>query len=176
MSALGHRTSQEQTYQITKMILEAGIPGDMVECGVYAGASCAIMARAIMDHSAHWGRKVHLFDTFAGIPAPGEHDGALSGNVGGESVCPVDGVVANMEAWGIPSELLVYHVGLFADTVPLAVEYSKRRTLEEIALFAAGRRFVRIDARPDGAFVPDCQPRRLCDRRRLRPRRRAQGR
>ena len=134
MSALGHRTSQEQTYQITKMILEAGIPGDMVECGVYAGASCAIMARAIMDHSAHWGRKVHLFDTFAGIPAPGEHDGALSGNVGGESVCPVDGVVANMEAWGIPSELLVYHVGLFADTVPLAVEYSKRRTLEEIAL------------------------------------------
>ena len=134
MSALGHRTSQEQTYQITKMILEAGIPGDMVECGVYAGASCAIMARAIMDHSSHWGRKVHLFDTFAGIPAPGEHDGHLFANNGGESACPIEGVRANMQTWEIPDELLVYHQGLFADTVPLAVEYSKRRTLEAIAL------------------------------------------
>ena len=134
MSSLGHRTSQEATYDIARLALERGVPGDFVECGVYAGASCALMARAIMDHSTSWGRKVHLFDSFAGIPAPGEYDTSLAANRGGESACSIEGVKINMEAWGIPDELLVYHQGLFADTVPLAVEYSKRRTLEAIAV------------------------------------------
>lgn len=130
MSALGHRTSQEETYDLARLVLQRGISGDMVECGVYAGASCALMARAIMDflpeigwgpeytlNHNYVGPRVHLFDSFEGIPAPGEHDRELRHNVGGESAVSMEDVKANMQTWGIPEELLVYHQGLFRETV-----------------------------------------------------------
>lgn len=131
MSALGHRTSQEHTYDLARLVLQRGIPGDFVECGVYAGASCALMARAILDYcvdrsfgesegvrlAISEGRSVHLFDSFEGIPAPGEHDLELRHNVGGESAVSLEDVKANMQTWGIPEELLVYHQGLFRETV-----------------------------------------------------------
>lgn len=134
MSALGHRSSQQQTYDLARLVLQRGIPGDFVECGVYAGASCALMARAIIDDyeldrrcittpeafsSERWsGPHVHLFDSFTGIPAPGPHDVELQANVGGESACSLQEVKANMEAWGIPDELLVWHPGFFYERVP----------------------------------------------------------
>src|ERR1700690_3931702 len=83
LSALGHRTSQEATYGLARLALQRGVHGDFVECGVYAGASCALMAHALMDHNIksgreNWGnehgRRVHLFDSFNGIPVPGEYD------------------------------------------------------------------------------------------------------
>jgi O-methyltransferase len=124
-SALGHRTSQEATYDIARQVLARGIPGDFVECGVYAGASCALMAKAIMDPEHYWAemrphnrRRVHLFDTFAGIPPPGENDYDLRTNKGGESACSLEDVKANMARWGIPEELLRYHPGPFFETVP----------------------------------------------------------
>lgn len=131
MSALGHRTSQEQTYDIARLVLQRGIPGDFVECGVYAGASCALMARAIMDTipGVTWdeeylrvheyiGPRVHLFDSFSGIPAPGPHDTELADNVGGESAVSFEDVRDNMKRWSIPHQLLTYHPGLFVQTVP----------------------------------------------------------
>jgi O-methyltransferase len=126
MSALGHRTSQEQTYHLARFVVEQNIPGDMVECGVYAGASCALMAKAILDQAEDdgfpdpYGRRVHLFDSFAGIPAPGQFDAELWGNRGGESAVSLEGVKANMNAWGIPEELLEYHIGDFFQTVPFS--------------------------------------------------------
>lgn len=136
MSALGHRTSQEQTYDLARLVLQRGIPGDFVECGVYAGASCALMARAILDHcvdrsfveaegvrlAISEGRRVHLFDSFEGIPAPGEHDRELRHNVGGESAVSMEDVKANMQTWGIPEELLFYWMGDFSSTIPWAIE------------------------------------------------------
>lgn len=137
--SLGWRTSQEFTYDCMILALHHGIPGDAVECGVYAGAQSALMARAIMDfHGVNsegkfWlapeGKlrpgdqmpRVHLFDSFTGIPAPGPHDIDLAANKGGESACSLEDVQKNMKEWGIPNELLVYHAGLFNNTVPLAL-------------------------------------------------------
>jgi O-methyltransferase len=143
MSALGHRSSQEQTYDIARLVLQRGIPGDFVECGVYAGASCALMARALMDE-AHEGagvsgmpavtRRVHLFDSFAGIPAPGQYDTELAANGGGESAVSIEDVQANMKAWGIPDELLVYRGGDFTFTIPWAIEESNPLAVKQIAL------------------------------------------
>jgi O-methyltransferase len=106
-SALGHRTSQEATYDIARQVLAREIPGDFVECGVYAGASCALMAKAIMDPEHYWKenrlynkRRVHLFDTFAGIPPPGENDYDLAANKGGESACSLADVQANITEKG----------------------------------------------------------------------------
>lgn len=124
-SGLGHTETFEATYDLARAVLARGVPGDFVECGVYAGAQCAIMAQAILDHYNDLNDylsdgvpRVHLFDSFAGIPAPGEHDYELKGNKGGESACSVQDVVANMRRWGIPDELLVYHEGLFDKTIP----------------------------------------------------------
>jgi O-methyltransferase len=129
MSSLGHRSSQEATYDTAIAALVHDIPGDFVECGVYAGAQSALMAAAIMDHygarfildTAPDGvvRRVHLFDTFAGIPAPGEYDTDLVGNVGGESACSIEDVKANMRRWAIPEELLVYWEGAIEDTATM---------------------------------------------------------
>lgn len=132
-SALGHRTSQEATYDLARLVLSRGIPGDFVECGVYAGASCALMARAILDtDSDRPGRlpRVHLFDSFAGIPKPGPLDVELKDNRGGESSCSIEDVQRNMEDWGIPVELLQYWRGDFDITIPWAVT----RGLSQIAL------------------------------------------
>ena len=126
--ALGHRTSQEQTYDLARVTLARGIPGDFVECGVFAGASCAIMARAILDHNFEClsreqrgatKARVHLFDSFNGIPKPGPHDDPSQVREG-EAKATLAQVKANMQRWGIPDEMLVYHAGLFADTVPKA--------------------------------------------------------
>lgn len=140
--SLGWRTSQEFTYDCAILALHHGIPGDFVECGVYAGAQSALMARAIMDYEAKTTvanvlpRRVHLFDSFAGIPAPGPHDIDLAANKGGESACSIEDVQKNMKEWGIPNELLVYHPGLFSSSVPMVKRGSScdPRYIEKIAV------------------------------------------
>lgn len=127
-SGLGDLETFEATYDICRAVLERGIPGDFVECGVYAGAQCAIMAKVIMDYYsldgviseqnlAPYKLRVHLFDSFQGIPIAGQHDHELKGKPAGESACSMENVKANMQRWGIPDELLIYHPGLFAETV-----------------------------------------------------------
>lgn len=142
-SALGHRTSQEQTYDLARVVLARGIPGDFVECGVFAGSSCAIMARAIMDHNfecqareqkGKTNARVHLFDSFAGIPKPGPHDDPAQVREG-EAACSLAQVRANMQRWGIPAEMLVYHEGDFGNSVPGSVA---ARFVQQIA-------FLRLD-------------------------------
>jgi hypothetical protein len=148
---LGDTETFQATYDICRMLLKNGVPGDFVECGVFKGAHCAIMARAIMDHYMHaldiadipdveWKqleRRVHLFDTFAGIPKPGPADTELimSGNVGGESAFPLEGVKQKMREWRIPKELLVYHEGFVENTLPIA---TGRGWVKQVA-------FLRID-------------------------------
>lgn len=141
-SALGHRSSQEQTYDLARLVLQRGIPGDFVECGVYAGASCALMAQAIMEARAGGHndglrlgeRRVHLFDSFAGIPKPGPHDYELRSNVGGESACSLEDVQGNMQRWGIPDKLLVYWRGDFASTTWAASGEGVSNQVHKIAL------------------------------------------
>lgn len=129
-SALADLETCEATYDLCRAVLARGVPGDFVECGVYAGAQAAMMAQAILDHNLgltgdqfepdH--RRVHLFDTFAGIPAAEPVDAEIwahHGAAAGESACSLEDVRANMDRWGIPQDLLVYHEGLFQDTVKL---------------------------------------------------------
>ena len=124
-SALSNRGTVEASYQIARAAIEAEVPGDFVECGVFAGVHAAMMAFAIMD-SFHLqgdlsGRsgfpRVHLFDTFTGIPAGGPEDTNWT-HPAGTSACSMPQVMQNMLGWGIPMELLAFHPGLVEDTVP----------------------------------------------------------
>lgn len=126
---LGHKSSIQATYDIARLAIERGVPGDFVECGVYAGAQCAAMARALLDSNwFNWqveGRRVHLFDSFAGFPSIGEYDGDLRavGTKPGGSACSLEDVKANMQRWRVPDELLVYWDGPFVTTMPMAVGF-----------------------------------------------------
>src|SRR6185369_15484988 len=123
LAALSSKETLLATYDLARNVIERGVPGDFVECGVFGGAQCAVMARAIMERPDGYGpsgfdyrRRVHLFDSFEGVPAPGEHDLEWV-HPAGISLCTLEGVKQHMAEWGIPDELLVYHPGWFADTV-----------------------------------------------------------
>ena len=130
MSALANRHTTYTTYDIARAAILRGVPGDFVECGVYAGAQAAAMAKAIMDEPPdHIHRRVHLLDSFRGIPAAGPHDREFleAGHLEGLSACSIESVGTNMTNWGIDPHLLTWHEGLFADTVPILASQMRER-------------------------------------------------
>ncbi len=134
LAALSTRDTVKSSYDIARWTIANGIPGDFVECGVFGGAQCAAMARAIMDaakavegtdqYSSEplrpYGRRVHLFDTFDGIPAPGEHDPEIEPQLVEafqlQTRCTLADCKEHFREWNIPDELLVWHEGLFKQT------------------------------------------------------------
>ncbi len=69
-------TSRERLFALCKAVeyvVQNEIPGDIVECGVWRGGSMMAVAHTLLrlqDTSRH----LYLFDTFAGMPEPGEKD------------------------------------------------------------------------------------------------------
>lgn len=53
------------------------IAGDIVECGVWRGGSMLAVARTLLELGER--RRLHLFDTFDGMPPPGPEDLDLTG-------------------------------------------------------------------------------------------------
>jgi len=86
-------------------ILSKFIDGDVVECGVFAGSSASLLAQTIYP------KKLHLFDTFTGLPALMPEDGnALPA---GSFACTLDVVQENL----ILLDNVVYNVGDIKDTL-----------------------------------------------------------
>ena len=115
-AALSSRATLQSSYDIARLAIQNCVPGDFVECGVFGGAQCAAMAEAIMQEYAERERRVHLFDSFEGIPAAGEHDTNWT-HPPGQSACSIEAVKSMMKQWGIPEELLVYHPGWFRESL-----------------------------------------------------------
>ena len=96
------------------------LPGDIVECGVWNGGSAAIMGVASMENAIDKPkRKIWLFDSFEGLPPPGDQDGELEKqsyfpgwNKG--SVALVEKVFAR---FGFPKENLKIVPGWFNETI-----------------------------------------------------------
>jgi hypothetical protein len=69
-------TSPERMYalwQAVEHIERHEVPGDIVECGVWRGGS-SMLAAIAAGHFANSSRRLWLFDTFDGMPAPGPND------------------------------------------------------------------------------------------------------
>jgi len=131
-AALSSKETVRASYEIARAAIAAGVPGDFVECGVFAGSNAAAMARAIQDirreRSAPVdGRRVHLFDSFAGVPSGGPHDEGWT-HPKGVSACSRLHVEQYMKNWNIPAELLVYHEGDFHETVPFFAGQQEARS------------------------------------------------
>lgn len=60
-------------YQATNYVMQSNVPGALVECGVYRGGCCALMALTAIARGDQ-SRDLYLYDTFAGMAQPGERD------------------------------------------------------------------------------------------------------
>jgi O-methyltransferase len=64
----------ERKYNLNQLFqLVLHLRGDVVECGVYKGASAFFMARHIIERRLP--KKLCLFDSFEGLSSPGDRDG-----------------------------------------------------------------------------------------------------
>ena len=61
-------------------LIERGIPGALVECGVYRGGNIEVMIRALQRHGVS-DRDIYLYDTFAGMPTPEDKDDESLGGI-----------------------------------------------------------------------------------------------
>jgi hypothetical protein len=119
--------------EATEYVVQHGVPGAIVECGVWKGGSMLAAALTLVRLGAT-DRELYLFDTYEGLPEPGERDVSFKGKpahdtwkeqVDGEGLSAwcragLDEVRAVMETSGHPPERIHYVAGLVEDTVPEA--------------------------------------------------------
>jgi hypothetical protein len=129
-------TSRERMYamyQASRYVADAGIPGDVVECGVWRGGS-SMMGALAMSAVPGAARKLWLYDTFEGMPEPSQEDYGLHGedalaewqrNQRGEinewCYAPLEEVRANLLSTGLAADGFELVQGLVEETIPARV-------------------------------------------------------
>jgi len=66
------------TIRLTLDAVDAGLPGDLVECGTWMGGSSFSMLLAQRYRYGRIVKPVWMFDSFAGLPAADQRDGPLA--------------------------------------------------------------------------------------------------
>jgi hypothetical protein len=111
---LASRRHLNTLVELGRRIEATRAPGVIVECGVYRGGSAAVLAVATSPS-----RELYLFDSFAGLPPPGERDGGPAGTryrAGWCAANPED-VQAIFDRLAIPRSRAHIIKGWFADTL-----------------------------------------------------------
>jgi O-methyltransferase len=117
--------------QAVRYLMNNEIPGDIVECGVWAGGSAMAAARTLLQ-AGDTSRHLYLFDTFEGMPAPTGADIAPDGQTAESllarsdpndptsawSIVPLEQVVANVAQIGYPEDKIHFIKGRVEETVP----------------------------------------------------------
>lgn len=127
------REGLETTYalfQAVRYIVHNGIPGDIVECGVWRGGSMMLVAHALC-HFGDTNRRLHLYDTFSGMTEPDEIDIDYDGQamkpiwrqIKGRNLLmgfggSVEQVQANMRSTGYPGHCTHFIKGDVMETIP----------------------------------------------------------
>lgn len=106
------------------------IPGAFVECGVWKGGSSMAAAMSYLG-MGKTDIDMFLFDTFEGMPEPGEKDflassGELARDLlaasksadGVKAYAPIEEVRRNLESTGYPAEHLHFIKGMVEETIP----------------------------------------------------------
>ena len=126
-------TSWERLYALYKSVqyvLENGVPGDIVECGVWRGGSMKLVAHVLVA-LGETDRTLFLYDTFEGMTEPDpDVDIDSSGNKAVNdwlevqrrgvkwSYAPVEEVREVMAGSGYPMDKVVFVKGPVEDTIP----------------------------------------------------------
>jgi O-methyltransferase len=110
-------------------ILDRGIAGDVVECGVWRGGSMMAMACVLLRRGAT-DRTLHLYDTFAGMTPPTTRDVQFDGVPAAHllatssrdahvwAIATLDDVRRNLESTGYPPEKMRFVAGPVEETIP----------------------------------------------------------
>lgn len=129
---VGHKRL-DNIQEAVESILDKGIPGDLIECGVWRGG-CAMVMKAVLELHGDRDRNVWLADSFAGLPKPNSTDfpDDTGYDLSEEEILavPVDTVKANFERFDLLDERVKFLPGWFKDTLPSA-------EIEQIALLRA---------------------------------------
>ncbi|MDT3438699.1 MULTISPECIES: TylF/MycF/NovP-related O-methyltransferase [unclassified Pseudofrankia] len=117
--------------QAVRYLVTNKIPGNIVECGVWAGGSSMAAARTLLqlgDTSRH----LYLFDTFEGMTPPTGADIAPDGQTAEHllansdpddpasawSIVPLEKVKENVARIGYPADKIHFVKGMVEETVP----------------------------------------------------------
>ncbi len=119
-----------------RYVVSAGVPGAMVECGVWRGGSMMAVAHTLRAMGTE-DRDLYLYDTFSGMPSPEERDVDLlfgvsaadrnarhKDKLASESIpktlqlLPLEDVRRLMLDTGYPAERLHFVAGLVEETIP----------------------------------------------------------
>jgi O-methyltransferase len=120
----------------TRYVIEANIPGSLVECGVWRGGSSMCIALTQL-RTSRTPREMYLFDTFEGMPDASDADVDYLDRVASQMLArerllslderkqslilaysPLDEVQRNMEATRYPSQLIHFVKGRVEETIP----------------------------------------------------------
>src|SRR4051794_2252186 len=111
----------------TRHVADRGIPGAIVECGVWRGGSMQAVAYTLLERGKT-DRDLHLYDTFEGMPPPGLQDLRHDGRSAAEllrtraktakvwAVAGLEDVQEAMAETGYPAERVKFHPGRVEDT------------------------------------------------------------
>jgi hypothetical protein len=119
-------------YKATQYIARRGIPGDMIECGVWRGGSMMMIALALQAFGAA-DRRLFCFDTFEGMPPPSLFDVRHSDSIPASTILSstskdessvywaissLETVRSNLTTTRYPMHLINYVVGRVEATIP----------------------------------------------------------
>lgn len=102
-------------------VLRRGVPGDLIETGVWRGGACILM-RAILRAHGERERKVWVADSFEGLPAadPQRYPSDLGSRFDQQRgfAVSLEEVRANFEKYGLLDEQVEFVKGWFSETLP----------------------------------------------------------
>jgi len=103
--------------------LREGVPGDVIETGVWRGGACILM-RAVLAAHGVTDRRVFVADSFEGLPKPDAdrypHDAGDKHYKRSFLAVSREEVEANFAKYGLLDDQVVFLKGWFKDTLPTA--------------------------------------------------------
>jgi O-methyltransferase len=120
--------------QAARYVSDAGLPGAIVEAGVWRGGSMMAAALSVASRG-DTARDLYLYDTYEGMSEPGTKDVDLRGKTATEGLSkskkttssemwgysPIEEVRRNLLATGYPADRLHFVIGKVEDTIPREV-------------------------------------------------------
>jgi O-methyltransferase len=106
---------------LTQRVIDLGIPGDLIETGVWRGGCCILM-RGVLAANSIRDRKVYVADSFEGLPPPNPHlfpqDTGDTLHTIPELAVLLDQVKAKFRRYDLLDDQVVFVKGFFSDTLP----------------------------------------------------------
>ena len=110
----------ENLQECVEGVIADGVPGDLIETGVWRGGA-GILMRALLHVHGVTDRRVWLADSFAGLPPPSPDypaDAGLKFHEEDHLAVSLDKVKENFAKYGMLDEQVCFLEGWFSDTLP----------------------------------------------------------